>query len=98
MQLITQEDFRKVVSEHKSVTIENVKVEIGKPFRIASFAPPKDYSPEEFTVWSFPSRGDWATHSGKYRGKWSPYIPQNVILKFSRRGVAVLGHMCGSGT
>jgi DNA modification methylase len=98
MQLVTQEDFRKFVSEHKSVTIENVKVEIGKPFRIASFAPPKDYSAEEFTVWSFPNRGDWATHSGKYRGNWSPYIPRNVILKYSRPGETVLDQMCGSGT
>jgi len=98
MQLVTQEDFRKFASEHKSVTIENVKVEIGKPFRLDSFAPPKDYSAEEFTVWSFPNRGDWATHSGKYRGNWSPYIPRNLILKYSKPGETVLDQMCGSGT
>jgi SAM-dependent methyltransferase len=98
MELVTQEDFRKFASEHKSVTIENVKVEIGKPFRLGSFSPPKDYSAEEFTVWSFPNRGDWATHSGKYRGNWSPYIPRNLILKYSKPGETVLDQMCGSGT
>ncbi|HZY93747.1 MAG TPA: DNA methyltransferase [Candidatus Bathyarchaeia archaeon] len=98
MELVTQDEFRKFISERKFVTIENVKVEIGKPWHITSFAPPKDYVNEEFTVWSFPSRGDWATHSGKYRGNWSPYIPRNLILKYSSPGETVLDQMCGSGT
>lgn len=98
MELVTQDQFRKFASEQKSVTIENVEVEIGKAWRIKTYAPPKDYSPEEFTVWSFPSRGDWATHSGKYRGNWSPYIPRNLILKYTKPGETVLDQMCGSGT
>lgn len=36
----------------------------------------KKYQPDNFelqmtTHWSFPSRGDWATHNAKYRGNWS---------------------------
>ena len=98
MELVTRDDFRKFISERQFVTIENVKMEIGKPWRIKTYAPPKDYTPEEFTVWSFPDRGDWATHSGKYRGNWSPYIPRNLILKYTKPGEMVLDQMCGSGT
>jgi DNA modification methylase len=98
MRLVTQDEFLKFLAESKSVTIEDVKVDIGKPWHITSFASPKDYTVEEFTIWSFPNRGDWATHSGKYRGNWSPYIPRNLILKSSKPGETVLDQMCGSGT
>ncbi len=59
---------------------------------------PKDFKEEKTTVWSFKKRGNWATHSGEYRGNWSPYIPRNVILKYSREGEAVLDYFCGAGT
>jgi DNA modification methylase len=98
MELVTENDYRKFASETSSVSIENVKVEIGKPWRINEFAPPRGYKVEEFTVWSFPNRGDWATHSGKYRGNWSPYVPRNLILKYTEPGDTVLDQMCGSGT
>ena len=29
---------------------------------------PEKFKLEETTIWSFPDRGKWATHSGKYRG------------------------------
>ena len=32
------------------------------------------------SVWSFPNRGNWATHDAKWRGNWSPYIPRNIRL------------------
>src|SRR6266700_4258591 len=98
MQLITEENYRKFISDNQHVKIENVDVEIGRPWRIKEFGPAKDYKPEEFTVWSFPSRGDWATHSGNYRGNWSPYIPRNLITKYSKQGQLVLVQMCGNGT
>src|SRR5207302_352382 len=78
MQLVTEDNYRRFVAGKQHVKIENVDVEIGRPWRIKEFGPPKDYKSEEFTVWSFPSRGDWATHSGNYRGNWSPYIPRNL--------------------
>ncbi|MBM3141770.1 MAG: methyltransferase domain-containing protein [Chloroflexi bacterium] len=59
---------------------------------------PKDFKEEETTVWSFKQRGKWATHSGEYRGNWSPYIPRNLILKYSKPGELVLDYFCGAGT
>src|SRR6266852_4995330 len=88
-------EFAKV---KKSVTIEEVAVLIGTKWSIKSIGPPRDYVPETTTVWSFPDRGDWATHVGNYRGNWSPYIPRNLITKYSKPGELVLDQMCGSGT
>lgn len=59
---------------------------------------PRDFKEAQTTVWSFKRRGDWATHSGEYRGNWSPYIPRNVILRYSRPGELVLDYFCGAGT
>jgi len=61
---------------------------------------PKDFEQEFTTVWSFPDRGNWATHqnTANYRGNWSPYIPHNLILKYSKAGETVLDCFCGSGT
>ncbi|GAB4543750.1 MAG: hypothetical protein Fur0020_13250 [Thermodesulfovibrionia bacterium] len=59
---------------------------------------PKDFKEQTTTVWSFKQRGNWATHSGEYRGNWSPYIPRNVILKYSKPGEIVLDYFCGAGT
>ena len=46
----------------------------------------------------FKDRGDWATHSGKYRGNWSPYVPRNLILRYSKPGDWILDQFMGSGT
>lgn len=59
---------------------------------------PPLFREETTTVWSFKQRGDWATHNGRYRGNWSPYIPRNVILKYSRPGDLVLDYFVGGGT
>jgi SAM-dependent methyltransferase len=59
---------------------------------------PKNFKEEQTTVWSFKQRGNWATHSGEYRGNWSPYIPRNIILKYSKAGETVLDYFCGAGT
>ena len=63
----------------------------------------KKWEPEEFelemtTHWSFPKRGDWATHDAKWRGNWSPYIPRNIILRYSEEGDLVLDQFAGGGT
>ena len=63
----------------------------------------KQWEPEEFelelnTVWSFPNRGKWATHDAKYRGNWSPYIPRNLLLRYSNEGDLVLDQFIGGGT
>lgn len=63
----------------------------------------KKWEPENFelemnTVWSFPERGNWATHDAKYRGNWSPYIPRNIILRYSAPGDFVIDQFVGGGT
>ena len=50
------------------------------------------------TVWSFPDRGKWATHDAKYRGNWSPYIPRNLLLRYSNEGNLILDQFAGGGT
>jgi len=59
---------------------------------------PDNFELETNTVWSFPDRGKWATHDAKYRGNWSPYIPRNVILRYSQEGDTVLDQFVGGGT
>ena len=59
---------------------------------------PDDFELEMTTVWSFPSRGNWATHDSKWRGNWSPYIPRNIILRYSQEGDLVLDQFAGGGT
>lgn len=59
---------------------------------------PDDFTLEMTSVWSFPQRGKWATHDGKYRGNWSPYIPRNLILRYSGEGDRILDCFVGGGT
>ena len=59
---------------------------------------PEKFELETNTVWAFPNRGKWATHDAKYRGNWSPYIPRNVILRYSTEGDVVLDQFVGGGT
>jgi len=49
-------------------------------------------------MWSFPKRGNWATHDAKWRGNWSPYIPRNIILRYSSEGNLLLDQFAGGGT
>lgn len=98
MTLVTEKEFQQFVKRHKEVKIENVSIPIGQSLRIDRFAPPEGYKYESFTVWSFPDRGDWSTHDGNYRGNWSPYIPHNLIWKYTEKGDLVLDQMMGSGT
>lgn len=59
---------------------------------------PDDFELEMTTHWSFPQRGNWATHDAKWRGNWSPYIPRNIILRYSKEGNLVLDQFAGGGT
>ncbi len=97
MRLVTFDEYLEYVKTHGFVRIESVEIPVGRPHRIEMYQP-KEFSLETTTVWSFPSRGDWATHRGDYRGNWAPQIPRNLILRFSRPGEVVLDQMCGSGT
>ena len=59
---------------------------------------PDGFELEMNTVWSFPERGNWATHDAKYRGNWSPYIARNLLLRYSQAGDLVLDQFVGGGT
>jgi len=90
---ITFRQLEKVVTEAYGINISVLK----RPKRIKYWRP-KDFKEETTTVWSFKRRGDWATHNGRYRGNWSPYIPRNVILKYSKPSDVVLDYFVGGGT
>jgi DNA modification methylase len=64
---------------------------------ISKWEPP-NFTLETNSIWSFPDRGDWATHDSKYRGNWSPYIPRNIILRYSKENDWVLDQFAGGGT
>jgi len=97
MRLVEPEEYKRFLRTHDAIHIENVDVKLVKGWKIEQFQP-DNFSPEEWTVWSFPDRGDWATHIGNYRGNWSPYIPRNLIEKYTRPGELVCDPMVGSGT
>lgn len=53
---------------------------------------------ETNTVWSFKNRGKWATHDAKYRGNFSPYLANNLILRYSKPDDLILDQFVGGGT
>jgi DNA modification methylase len=56
------------------------------------------YSPEYTTIWSFPQRGNWATHNSTYRGNFAPQIARNIIEMYTEQGDSILDPMVGAGT
>lgn len=59
---------------------------------------PGDFSLETTTVWDFPRRGDWAVHSGDYRGNWPPQLARNLILRYTKKRGLVVDAFAGGGT
>src|SRR2546427_2148310 len=98
MKEIQQADYLRFLSLRKSVRISRKSISIGNGGEVTKWGPPDDYQSEASTVWSFPDRGDWASHDGEYRGNWSPYIPRNLIERFTSRGEWILDPMMGGGT
>jgi DNA modification methylase len=85
--------IEKVITQKLGVNVSNINIK--KKIKTLE---PKNFKEEQTTVWSFKSRGSWATHNGNYRGNWSPYIPRNVIIKYSKENDLVLDCFCGAGT
>ena len=56
---------------------------------------PNDFELQTTSVWDFPDRGKWATHDASYRGNWSPYIPRNIILRYSNEQELILDQFAG---
>ena len=90
--------IEKSITKNLGINISNPVNTLSNPLKIIKKIVPKDFSLEQNTVWSFKSRGSWATHNGNYRGNWSPYIPRNILLKYSNEDDLVLDYFCGSGT
>lgn len=101
MREITINDYKNYLKVQKEIFLEDgntdIKIEIGKNFTNDNFAPAK-FRLEVNNVWSFPKRGNWATHSGEYRGNWAPEIPRNLILRYSKQGDLILDQFVGGGT
>lgn len=93
MQPVTETAYQEHISKDGAPSPNEVRRRAAR-----TYGPRLDYEPESTTVWSFPDRGDWATHTGNYRGNWSPYIPRNLILKYTAERETVLDQMVGSGT
>lgn len=98
MEPVAEDDYKAFVAKRDHVVIEGVSIALKERRSISALGPPAEYRPEDSTVWSFPNRGDWATHTGEYRGNWSPYIPRNLILRYTKPGELVVDQMMGSGT
>jgi len=90
---ISFNQLEKIITEEYGINISNLK---GKK-EIKSWEP-KGFRLESTSVWSFKKRGNWATHDSRYRGNWSPYIPRNIILRYSKPGDLVLDYFVGGGT
>lgn len=59
---------------------------------------PKDFKLEQTTLWTFPERGNWATHNSKYRGNFAPQVARNIIETYSKVNDYIVDPMVGSGT
>ena len=99
MREVTYADYAEFIKNHKKVKIEDTELEIGGKKKIKQLQP-ANFEPETTTVWSFPNRGNWATHylNARYRGNWAPEVARNLILKYTQPGDTVMDQMVGSGT
>jgi SAM-dependent methyltransferase len=94
---VTFADYEAFRAQQDKVTVEGKPIPLTGPKTVNKIHP-DEFKREESTVWSFPNRGDWATHKANYRGNWSPYIVRNILEWYSEPGDLVLDQMVGGGT
>lgn len=97
MREVRWEEYIEFLRQTNFVVIEDVRIPLTGRKQLTRLQP-EHFEEETTTVWSFPERGDWATHQGNYRGNWAPQIPRNLILRYTQPGDIVLDPMVGSGT
>lgn len=97
MREVTVQDYLGFLERQREVVIEGIRIPLLSGEKIPRLEP-EDFKQEVITVWSFPKRGDWATHRANYRGNWAPQIPRNLLLRYSAPGDLVLDQMVGGGT
>ena len=87
-------------AKEKNILIENKLIKPWMEFKKTKDIKPQpdDFKIEKTTIWSFPDRGDWASHTSQYRGNWSPRVIRNIVLLYSKPGDTVLDPMIGGGT
>ncbi len=76
MKEVTFKELQGFIKTKKSVRIGGSEIELGAPKQIKTLQP-ENFSPETTTVWSFPKRGEWATHYLKVKAcstKWSALV------------------------
>jgi len=98
MKLVRYEDYLDFAKKYREVEVGGVRIAL-EPIEVKRLYPtPEELTDIGTTVWSFPKRGEWATHKGDYRGNWPPQIARALILMFTEPGDTVLDPMVGSGT
>jgi SAM-dependent methyltransferase len=97
MHEVTWEEYESYRNQNRTVVIEETRIPLTGRKQVKQLQP-DNFELEATTVWSFPERGNWATHQGNYRGNWAPQIPRNLILRYTQPGDLVLDPMVGSGT
>lgn len=90
-------EYEAYLAQRREVVIEDTRIALTGRKQVDCYHP-AHFETETTTVWSFPNRGEWATHQGNYRGNWAPQIPRNLLLRYTQPGDTVLDPMVGSGT
>ena len=92
-----REVFNKQTNE---VLIENKKIKPWREYKSIDDVRlgPDSFNIERTTVWSFPKRGSWASHTPQYRGNWPPEVIRNILELYSKPNDLILDPMVGGGT
>ncbi len=98
MRRLSYEDYLNYLKDSDKIVTEDQVIPI-TPIKISRLEPIlEEITDVSSTIWSFPTRGSWATHRGNYRGNWPPQIPRALMLMYTKPGDLVLDQMIGSGT
>lgn len=88
---VIEREIRRIVEQGRA------SLKVGKKKEISKWGP-SDFQFETTTMWSFPKRGEWATHQSDYRGNWPPQVPRNLILRYTKPRDIVFDPFVGGGT